>query len=748
MRVPRLLLAFVAVAVAAALSVLPVVAGGPAADRPVQVPAPIDPEAALRQAAASGGPVKVVVRLSDAPVAARFGPTPRLDLARGDVQAYARQLADRQQVVLSRIQAVAPGARVLQRFSLTLNGFALVVPGSAIPALRRVPGVAGVTVAREFRPVMNVSLPLINASALWNDLGGARRAGEGIRIGVIDTGIDIRNPCFGDKGYQAPAGFPRTDNPENAAFVNNKVIVARAYPAEGPDSARDTHGHGSHVAGTAACNHRTRATFQGVRFEISGVAPRAFLGNYNVFPNEAESASDEQIIAAIEDAVRDGMHVINMSLGGAALPNVADPLVEATNNAARAGVVPAVAAGNSGPGAQTITSPGTAPGAITAGASTNPHFVGQPVSVTAPANPPADLQNFGGAAGDFRTYDTQTEALYAWWAGTTDSPGTACTATDPTPAVSVRGKIALIARGACTFTEKITNAQNAGAVGVLIYNNVAGDPVAMGHAGGPLPTIPALMVARDKGVGMREWFQSHQDTAAVRVDPTFAEFLTPNADIIAGFSSRGPTPFDLHIKPDVAAPGVNILSAINQPAGFAFFQGTSMATPHVAGASALLRQKFPTWHVDQIKSALVNTGKRPVFDHVLGTRPTGVMTRGGGRIDLARARDPRATARPAHVNFGVVAIGQHEEVVTLTGVGAGGSWSVTVTGPFRPDGSPAAGVTVSVQAASITLAPGAFADLRVTARVAIGARGQYEGDIVLTGTTTLRIPYWLSVGPP
>jgi len=192
-----------------------------------------------------------------------------------------------------------------------------------------------------------------------------------------------------------------------------------------------------------------------------------------------------------------------------------------------------------------------------------------------------------------------------------------------------------------------------------------------------------------------------------------------------------------------------VLSAINAPTGFAFFQGTSMASPHVAGSAALLKQKSPTWSPQQVKSALMSTGKRPVTDHVTGSSPTGVMTRGGGRIDLGLARDPRGTFDPASVNFGIVALNTTvSRTFTVTGVNGGGAWTVGVSGPFRPNGTSTSDVAVSVIPQTVTLASGSTATVRVTVHVSLVAVGQYEGDIVLTGTTTLRVPFWLSVGPP
>ncbi|HEX6305935.1 MAG TPA: S8 family serine peptidase, partial [Anaerolineales bacterium] len=192
----------------------------------------------------------------------------------------------------------------------------------------------------------------------------------------------------------------------------------------------------------------------------------------------------------------------------------------------------------------------------------------------------------------------------------------------PNISEDLTGTIALIDRGVCSFTTKIRNAQNAGAIGVLVANNVAGDPVAMAHDGtDPFPTIPAAMVSKDNGAAMKP-------SGTVTVDGTAVqEFFTDNEDIIAGFSSRGPTPFNYLIKPDVTAPGVNVVSSVFE-GEFAFFQGTSMATPHLAGGAALLLDLNPDWSPADVKSAMVNTAKRPVWDHVNGTNPVGVLARG------------------------------------------------------------------------------------------------------------------------
>ncbi|MDR7404923.1 MAG: S8 family serine peptidase, partial [Armatimonadota bacterium] len=472
----------------------------------------------------------------------------------------------------------------------------------------------------------------------------------------------------------------------------------------------------------------------------SGIAPRALLGDYNVFPGFGAgyvafggSAFSHDIASALEAAVEDGMDVVNMSLGGG-VQGPHDLLAEATNATVDAGVIAAVAAGNSGPGDATITSPGSAEKALTAGASTNPHFVGIPVTVAG--------KTFGAALGDFKNFGKVT-APY-----TVTSPANGCTAIS----TDLTGKIALIDRGVCTFTTKIRNAQAAGAIGVLVVNNVAGDPVAMGHDGtSPFPEIPAAMVSKSDGAFMKT---QDSGTGTVSIDGTaMQEFITPNADIIAGFSSRGPAPFTFLIKPDATAPGVNVLSSVfNQE--FAFFQGTSMATPHLAGSAAVLLQFFrglfgaspPLPYPDIVKAAIVTTAKRPVFDHVLGTRATGVLTRGGGRVDLAAAMNAAGAFAPASVSFGLhrgsapISVSRTVTVANVTKTGQTYNFSIdpAVT---------TAGVSVTLSTKSLTLDPGTTKTFTVTLTAATSVpTGDYEGDIVVSaGSVIQRIPYWVRI---
>lgn len=454
----------------------------------------------------------------------------KLDPNDPDVVAYVDYLADSHQDYRNYLANKAPKAEIAREYVYVANGFGVRLNGERVETLRDGPGVFLARFSTLYRPTMNVSVDLIGASTLWKEVrGGRKNAGDGIKVGIIDSGIDDTHRFFACKDQ-----IPHKVYASGVAFDPDNVLVFD---------------HGTHVSGTAA-GCVVQLTAGPITGKISGVAPAAKLWDYNVFPGFGAgfvafggSAFSHDIIAALEDTVEDGMDVVNMSLGGG-VEGPHDILAEAVNSTVDAGIVVAVAAGNSGPGDATVSSPGNAAKAFTAGASTNPHFIGISVTVTDP-----DLGTFGAALGDFNNFDPpQEDRPY-----TTTTPANGC----DTIQEDLTGKIALIDRGACFFTTKILNAQDAGATGVLVVNNVAGDPVAMGHASSlEFPDIPAAMLSKDNGNAMKP-------SGTVTVDGTqIDEFVTENADIIAGFSSRGPTPFNYLIKPDATAPGVNVYSSV------------------------------------------------------------------------------------------------------------------------------------------------------------------------------------------
>ncbi len=549
----------------------------------------------------------------------------------------------------------------------------------------------------------------------WAQGGGAANAGAGVKVAIIDSGIDVNHPCFSDAGY--PAQTQLGDH----RFTNNKVIAAKVFHNKTPSqgyTAEAIDSHGTHVAGTVACNLDTPATVSGVEipYAISGVAPAALLGNYNVFPDEVASARSEDIMNALETAYADGFEIANMSLGGGAR-GIKDLLTIAVDNLDAANMVVAVAAGNSGPGHYTIESPGSAARALTAGASSVPHFVGAPLTFGA--------TTIGLASGDFATVDADLTAPLGVVTGTIGGLGNACSAL---PAGSLSGNIAVLSRGTCTFSIKIRNAQDAGAVAVVVVNNVAGDPTAMATDGTPnQPTIPAYMASLAERAGLVA-----ADGVSATISAALSYFSTTNVDIMAGFSSQGPTDVDFRVKPDVVAPGVNVLSSIplsfcdGDPC-FAFFQGTSMATPHLAGSAAVVKGQHPTWSAAQIRSAIVNTADQGVLkDFQTGTQiVTDVNIMGAGRENLLSAVNAVVALDPVSVSFGAVPSGSGQTnsfVVTLTNLTNGAqTFGVAV-------GAGGGGVSFSVSPSSLSLNAGASGTVTVSMSADKGAAGADHSD--------------------
>ena len=634
-----------------------------------------------------------------------------------DVVAYVDYLAQSRQDYRDYLAQKAPTAEIVYEYAYVANGFAIRLNGARQQTIANGPGVATATFSALYQPAMNVSARLIGADDLWAIAGGQENAGAGIKVGIIDTGIDETHPFFACKDQ-----------------IQHKVYASGA--AFDPDNLL-VFDHGTHVAGTVAgCS--IELTDGPITGNISGIAPGAELYDYNVFPGfgggyvaYGGSAFSHDIIAAVEDAVLDGMDVANMSLGGG-VEGPHDILADAVNAAVDAGMVVVVAAGNSGPDEATIGSPGSASNALTVGASTNGHVLAIPVNVTGADGTTA---TYVGAAGDFDPYviTPVTDETLADWADT----GGDITACDPAPdATAVTGKIALISRGDCTFTTKVRNAENAGAIGVVVYNNVSGPPVGMAHDGtDPFPTIPAVMVSDVDGQTILASLPAVTSIAGPPVE------LAAETDIIAGFSSRGPSPFNYLIKPDVMAPGVNVYSSVFD-GEFAMFQGTSMATPHVAGSAALLLQLHPNWSPFDVKSALVNTAVRVITD---GTGDPGVLSRGNGRIELSAANATPLTIDPVSASFGLWTgnkdVSDTLDLTILNVSGSSQTCAVTLTGP----------AIVSASASSISLAAdesGVITLMLDAGKSTDTGSGDYDGDLIIDcggDTPLLQAPWWVRI---
>jgi minor extracellular serine protease Vpr len=479
------------------------------------------------------------------------------------------------------------------------------------------------------------------------------------------------------------------------------------------------------------------------------MAPGAFLGNYNVFPGDVTNARSEDILNAVDAAIEDGMDVLNLSLGGSYHGNN-DLLAIGLDNAVDAGLVVAVAAGNSGPGPNTVESPGRARKVITVAASTNQHFVGEPFTY-----PSGGGTTVGAAVGDFAPLPAGSFNLF-------DTHADGCASVDP----GASGNVAIIDRGTCTFSQKVANAKAAGAIGALIINNVAGDPISMARTAGFDDDLPAVMIGKNEGAALRTANPPDASTTAV-----FQEFVTPNKDILAGFSSQGPTNVDVAIKPDVTSVGVNVLSSITcvgkgpgcpgDGSGWAFFQGTSMSTPHIAGSAAVLKDLHPTWSPAQIKSTLVNHADLVIKDAVTGTHDVGPTAQGAGRENLGVAADGTTWMDPVSASFGKITAGGPVSLnITLTNPTASSqTYAVAVT-KFTPStfggtvpsvfdaGVLSAGDTRITVPASVNVPANGSATLIVTVNAGLPHGTLVQGWIDLnSGSDDLHFGYYAQVGP-
>jgi minor extracellular serine protease Vpr len=724
------------------------------------------------------GRVTVLVGLRLPPLAQRygpglfaFGPRKKLDVASSASQAYLARLSRAQAVAAGTIRRAVPSARISYHYRTVLDGLSVSLRYRDLPRLLRVGAVQKVYPSVAYHLDTNRSPSVIRADTFWATTGGR---GQGIKIGVVDDGVDETNPFFNPAGFSYPPGFPKGGK----RWTTPKVIVARAFP--GPGSGRQGHlalnrqesFHGTHVAGIAAGVAGTivdPGPDHPAVAGLSGIAPRAWIGNYRVFnapvPTGGDDAFTPEIVLAFEAAVNDGMDVINFSGGGPEIDPSADALIDALNNVAAAGVVPVISAGNDRDdfGYGSVGSPSNAPSAISVAAVSNLHVFGTELTVTGPGAP-ANLQHV--------PYSFNVRVAPSWIAGQTlldvgtvagtngqpvDRHVCAPTGFDPNdsrfsslPPGSLAGTVALVSRGGCTFASKMERVRNAGAVGMLFVDNRSGEanfiPVDLG--------FPAGMVSDLDGANLRAYLASQGGRTTFRSsavsDPK--EIDTGRSGMITSFSSAGPTNFDHKLKPDVAAPGGQILSStLPEFAGapFMVLDGTSMAAPHVSGAAALLLQQHPDWSPEQVKSALM-TSAQPAWGNTARTQEASVLLEGGGLIDVSAANTPKLFAAPSSLSFGYLNTdGQAARkplLLELSDAGTGGgAWTVSV----EPQ-SATPGATIAPATSSVTLAPGGTVDLPVVATAANAApSGDDTGFIVFTrGSDRVRVPYYFRVTLP
>ena len=728
----------------------------------------------------ASGRVTVIADLKLAPLALAYGRgfaaqgSPRkLNVQSAGAREYLASIAQAQRVAAAQIRATIPQARIQNRYRVVLDGFTLRLPYRDLPTLERLSAIHKVYPSLRYHLDTNKSPSVIHADQFWANTGGM---GQGVKIGVVDDGIDMSNPFFNPAGFSYPAGFPRGQT----KYTTPKVIVARSFPGPGSGKpgrlplVRTQSFHGTHVSGIAAGVQGTIApagpdhpTVTG----LSGIAPRAWLGNYRVFNTPVLTggydAFTPQIVQAFESAVEDGMDVINFSGGGPEPDPASDALLEATDNVAAAGVVPVISAGNDRDdfGLGSIGSPSNAPDAISVAAVSNLHVFGPELTVTA-TGAPASLQHLPFAYNvevpSTWLHTDQTLVDIGSITGTDGHPVErhlcAPTGFDPNdsshstlPAGSLNGQVALVSRGGCTFVSKAERVQAAGGTGMVLVDNRAGEANFIGVV---LPGGGGGMISDLDGANLRAFMDAHGGRTTFRSssDQDPHEIQTGRSGIVTSFSSAGPTSFDHKLKPDLAAPGGQILSStLAEFAGspFMVLDGTSMSAPHVSGAAALLLQQHPAWTPHQVKSALMSSAG-PAWGNTGRTQEASVLLEGAGLINVAAANNPKLFTDPTSLSYGFLDTSggpaRRALLLSLSDAGLGsGTWAVSID----PQAA-SAGASIAPDSSLVTVAPAATVDVPVVASASAGSpRGDNYGFVVLTrGSDRIRVPYYFTVVLP
>lgn len=629
--------------------------------------------------------VPVIIKLDEQPVASydggvagltatnpRLTGDTRLDLNSLSVQRYQRYLQGQLADFENSLEAAVDGATVTHNYDLVVGGVAAIVPGSSLTKIAKMSGVVAVYPDTLNELLTDSSPEWIGAPTLWNSLGGQDDAGEGIIVAAVDSGIWPEHPSVSDpdpagEAYAAPpahwagtgtgAGCDFGDtafNPGDDPFTcNNKLLGAYDFTATYVainglipteyHSARDSNGHGSHTLTTAAGNGGVAATLLGVpRGEVSGIAPRAHVVAYKGCGLTGCFSSDTS--AAIQQAVADGVDVVNYSISGGSDP-YNDVVSLAMLDAYNGGTLVVPSAGNSGPGADTVAH--REPWSLTTGASTSDrHFL---ATVTLTADNDDTLELTGASLTGGIAVATPVIFPPAGQEQCENTPG----GEDPFPAGTFAGEIVVCDRGGFARVAKSFNVSEGGAGGMLLVNLVPQGLSTDNHF------IPSIHLENNDGDALKAFMAAHTGVTATTTDSTTTAV---QGDVMAPFSSRGGSLQTLGIsKPDVTAPGVQILAAHtptpeNQDGGlpgelFQAIQGTSMSAPHATGSAALVKAAHPDWTPGQIKSALMMTAKQDGVTKEDGVTPADAFDYGSGRVDLTQAHRARVTISETGANF-------------------------------------------------------------------------------------------------
>ena len=724
-------------------------------------------------AAHKAGLTRVIVRLSAPPLAvwnsertlASAKTTQHLNVHSTASRAYVAKLQKLQDAAVAQLKAAIPNATIQERFSILLDGFTVELPYKQLPKLTKMSFVTKVYPSLGYFADSAPGPSTIQATDLASATGDL---GQGMKIAVVDTGVDISSPYLSPSGFSYPAGFPKGD----AQMTTPKVIVAKVFPGPVRDKnstkAFDaTEPHGTHVSGIAAGDQNTTAPAGPDHPQVTGltgVAPKAWIGNYRVFTIPTplgHEADTPEIVEAFEAAVSDGMNVINFSGGGPQTDPANDAMFETIHNVSLAGVVPVVAAGNDRDdfGLGTVGSPAAAPDAIAVAATSDGEVFANALTVVGGPAALSDIpiQDAGGTAfpGGWSTLDqtivdassimgTDGKPVDKYLCGAASAPNTA---PGTLPKGSLQGKIVLAYRGFCSFVSKAERAQAAGAAGMILVDNRFGEaneiPVQLPIAGG--------MISDLDGASLSAYLDANGGVGTFRISSGIQDITTGRSGVIASFSSAGPTDYGYDQKPDISAPGLDVLSStppLTTGSTFSVFSGTSMATPHVAGAAALLLEQHPYWTAAQVKSALMSTAG-PAWQNTARTDEASVLLEGAGLTNVLAANDPKIFTDPQSLSFQRIDVSHGDQrkamLLTVSDAGDGsGTWTVSVAPQAQTSG-----VQIDVPG-TITVAPGGFMGVPVTVVAPQSAgTGENYGFVELTQNgVTRRIPYSFLVERP
>ena len=743
---------------------------------------------------------RYIVELSTEPAAhfaSRSFGEHKESLARPEVQAHRAKIRAEQDQLAAQIQQL--GGRVISRTDTASNTLAIELPEEKAAQLASLPGVKNYHLERKHKAMLDQTSIVHNLPQVYGMIGGASMAGQGIKIGMIDSGIDITQPAFSGTGFTAPAGFPKVNAVSDTKYTNGKVIVARSYVSlldnqpDGDNSAADRQGHGTITADCAAGELTSYPSIGAPSF--TGIAPGAYLGAYKVLGTSGvnDSANDAALLAAIDDAINDGMDIINYSLGSSfPIPLNEDQEATALNNAFSLGIIVTASIGDDGNGwdplgdgwvsadnnAVVIPTWASTEGSgnvISAGGSNNQRAFGSNVTI---GNNIYLLDTEDANTSDAKGNTLVFNGVPIVDVATIDPTGEACSSL---PANSLTGAIALIGINGwdestddCSPADKLINAGNAGAVAGIIYDNIEEDLSDFGQfaydygysyfsgtdGSTPSTNLPGAFVTLDDGNAIKSLLASQANAkASLDLNYTYGDVAPQTSNHLWFGSSRGPD-VSYEIKPDMVAVGENLLAAAEtsdptanfyDPSGLYYpADGTSGSAPIIAGAAAILKAARPGLTAAQYRSLLVNSSA-PMYDCTLTAHPTTglpcpqarVMDAGAGLMDVNASMNAEATVVPATLSFKTAdGSATQNQTLTITNTGAAAdTFNLNVVGR-DPGFSPA------VSPSSLQLAPGASGTVQVTIPGGVLTAGEYEGDIHIqagNSATDTHVPYWFGI---